>query len=201
MTKANRVRSYFDQAASAYSQKSDAGAWALFRRWESQAVLELLRPEAGERILDAGSGSGFYSGLLKGGGCVVTALDFSAPMLDHVAQRLAIPTILGDLQQSALPANFDRVLCAGALEFVSDPRAAVANLASALRPTGPGVMVFLLPRAGALPRFYRAFHRRHGFQVNLFDRGAVECLASNAGMRITAWRRPTFNWVCRLERL
>lgn len=195
------VRRHFEARAREYDDRSGRGFWSLLRRRETRAVLDLLRPAPGENILDAGSGAGHYTAELVRAGARVTALDLSGAMLEALRRRLAVETLEGDLAQVALPPRFDKVLCAGALEFVADPAAAVANLARSLRPGGPGEVVLLLPRAGLVGHVYRAYHRRHGFRVNLFDRAALEGIVAAAeGFVLDSLGRVTFNYVLRMRR-
>jgi len=195
-----RVRRYFDGQAAAYTGRSAGGFWRRLRDRETRAVINLARPKSGERILDAGAGAGHYTERLVEAGAEVTALDFSASMLAALRQRLQIDIIEGDLATVHLNPVFDKVVCAGALEFVPDPAAAVANLASALRPEGPGEIVLLLPARGIAGRIYRFFHRGHGFTVNLFSRADVERLVPpDQGFRIDSHGKVTFNYVVRLR--
>src|SRR5690606_10609420 len=119
----------FGQQATEYATGSQRGMWRYLRRLEQQALLGLLQPQKGERILDAGCGAGHYTELLLQAGASTTALDLTEEMVEAVRQRLNVPTISGDLCQIDLAPEFDKILCAGALEFVSDPAEAVAHMA------------------------------------------------------------------------
>lgn len=197
-----RVRRYFDGQAAGYTDRSSGWMWRFVRDRESRAIYDLVRPRPGERILDAGSGAGHYSALMVGAGARVTALDFSGAMLAALRQRLDIDTVEGDLATVVLEPVFDKVLCVGALEFVPDPRVAVANLAKALRPDGPGEIVLHLPARSLGGWLYRRFHRGHGFTVNLFTRADVEGLIPREpAFRIDTLRGVTFNLALRLRRL
>ncbi len=197
-----RVRRYFNGQAADYSGRSGTGLWRWMRDRETAAVLDLLQPQPAERILDAGSGSGHYTSRLIEAGAAVTALDFSPSMLSALRHAFRLDTIEGDLATTALKPIFDKVLCAGALEFVPNPAAAVANLATALRPDGPGILVLLLPRRSFGGRLYRLFHRQHGFAVNLFTAGDLTALTRGAkGFGIDRVRGVTFNHALRLRRV
>lgn len=82
---------------------------------DARHSIALLRPQPGERILDAGCGTGRNLEVLASAGASPFGLDFSAGMLS-VARRRApgVPVLQADLQQP-LPfrnATFDAVLCA-----------------------------------------------------------------------------------------
>lgn len=196
----NAARDYFEQAAAEYEQRSGSGIWRWIRACEARAILAALHPLPGERILDAGSGAGHYSALLKNAGARVTALDFSPSMLAKAESSLGIATILGDLATVELRPEFDKVLCAGALEFVDDPRAAVANLCRALDPQGPCRLVLFLPRPCLWASLYRRFHRSHGVKVRLFPEPDVLAISTAMpGFSIASRRRVFFNEVIVIE--
>ena len=60
----------------------------LVKQYEKELIFELLRPEKGERILDAGCGTGIFTiDILATGACVV-GLDISMPMLVRAGQKI-----------------------------------------------------------------------------------------------------------------
>jgi arsenite methyltransferase len=107
-------------------------------------VYEALRPQPGQRILDAGCGPGFYVAELAekvGPGGLVVGVDRSADMLELAAARSAGRTNVefreGDA--TALPVEdeeFDAVVSVQMLEYVTDVDAALTEIRRALRPGG-----------------------------------------------------------------
>ena len=88
----------------------------------------VIGPCAGERILDAGCGTGRNIARLLAGGARVTGMDFSEGMLRVARERFPdVPLMIGDLQ-ARWPFDdgaFDAVLCALVGEHLStDPGAA-----------------------------------------------------------------------------
>jgi SAM-dependent methyltransferase len=163
------------------------------RRLETPTVMEMLEVEPGEAILDAGSGSGHYTKALVDAGARVTALDIEPAMIEALGQRLHVETILGDLMTVPLEPRFDKIVCAGVLEFVQDPTAVVVNLAKGLRPGGVMVILVLarcLPGVG-----YWAARRANGIDMPMFSRAALDTLAGAAGLRVQQARRAGYNWV------
>ena len=125
-----------EQLEAAYSKRD------LLRR--RAIVHEALGARAGERILDAGCGPGFYaSETLEriGPDGAVVGVDASPQMLGLAARRCEGHANCsfreGDV--TALPvedASFDRALSVQVLEYVADTQAALGELHRALRPGG-----------------------------------------------------------------
>ncbi len=101
-------------------------------------LLDALDPRPGSRLLDVGIGAGAVAAAAVVRGCVVTAVDPAADMLDLAA--LAAPR--ASLARAALPdlpfpdGAFDLVSANFVLNHVPDPRAAAGELARVLAPAG-----------------------------------------------------------------
>ncbi|MFN7977475.1 MAG: class I SAM-dependent methyltransferase [Vicinamibacterales bacterium] len=118
---------------------------------EQAAVLAAWPDVAGQRVLDAGCGTGRYldAAAARGAACVV-GVDFSPEMLARVTVPAA-HRLLGDL--GALPvatASVDLVVSGLALNDVPDLAQAIAELARVLRPRGTLVYSVVHPRGGEL---------------------------------------------------
>jgi ubiquinone/menaquinone biosynthesis C-methylase UbiE len=198
--KPEKVRDYFEKEAATYSEQSGGAMWQVFRRREERTVLDLLDLQPGEHVLDAGSGAGYYAEQMVKRGGEVVALDMVPGMLAALEERLQIETTLGDLNDLHLEPRFDKIVCAGALEFVADPAASLRALTAGLKSDGPGRIVLLTPSPTLIGRVYRRFHRGHGFTVNLFTRERLDEMAAHADMRIDTVRRATFNFALCLSR-
>lgn len=109
------------------------------------AVIELLAPRAGERVLDVGCGTG--QTLLQlaervGSGGHVVALDVSEPMLTEARARVAqagatnVTLVLGNAATEALPGPFDIVFSRFGVMFFDDSVAAFSHLRSGMKPGG-----------------------------------------------------------------
>lgn len=115
---------------------------AVTERIEMAAVLDVLGPLDGRRVLDAGCGDGSYALEAAGRGALVTGVDRSEDMLAVARERSAARGIAVDWRQGdvlALPfpdASFDRVIAIALLCLVSDPRSAVRELSRVLAPGG-----------------------------------------------------------------
>lgn len=135
-------KTLFDDWPERYERWFSTPIGRLVMETEAALILEMLHPGVGERILDAGCGTGIFTLDYLGAGAEVTGLDLSAPMLALAAQKAAgypFTAVQGDM--SALPFaddTFDKAVSVTALEFVEDGKAAVDEL---FRVTKPGGLV------------------------------------------------------------
>ena len=78
----------YDAVADAYAAGVDSAPYnALYER---PAMLDLLPPLPGTRVLDAGCGPGWYAAELASRGALVTAIDASAAMIGHARERFCL---------------------------------------------------------------------------------------------------------------
>jgi SAM-dependent methyltransferase len=118
-----------------------AGAKAHNALYERPAMLSLLPPVDGMRVLDAGCGPGIYAEWLAEHGAQVTACDVSPKMVAFARQRLGaracvLQADFGRPLDFAATSSFDLVLSALALDHVRDWGAAFAEFFRVLRPGG-----------------------------------------------------------------
>ena len=128
------VRAGYDQWAETYDTTANPLV-ALDRRY----TLTLLRPRVGERILDAGCGTGWNLRSLVLAGSKPVGIDFSRGMLT-VAQRNTptVPLAQADLNRE-LPVRkrvFAAVLCALVGEHLTNPPLTLRELCTSLAPGG-----------------------------------------------------------------
>ena len=106
---------------------------------DARYTIAQLAPQAGERILDAGCGTGRNLQALLDAGAFPTGIDFSAGML-AVAQRKFPQVELRqtDLQQTFpfADASFEAALCALIGEHLSDLQAVCREIFRVLKPGG-----------------------------------------------------------------
>ena len=104
------------------------------------ALLDLLAPEPGWRVVDLGAGPGVFAEALADRGCRPTLVDFAASMLEHARGRLgerADAYVEGDAARVDLPdAAFDAACVVQVLEYVDDPVAVLREAARLVRPGG-----------------------------------------------------------------
>lgn len=98
-------------------------------------VVELLAPEAGERILDLGCGDGALTVQLVERGCEVVAVDASPEMVE-AAGSLGLDARVMDGQALQFEGEFDAVFTNAALHWMKNPGPVVAGVWRALKPGG-----------------------------------------------------------------
>ncbi|SRR5579875_43386 len=100
-----------------------------------EALLELLKPKAGERILDLGCGEGTLTEKIAQSGAEVVGVDVSPEMVE-AAKRRGLEVYLLDAHELAYEREFDAVFSNAALHWMKDPARIIANVARALKPGG-----------------------------------------------------------------
>src|SRR5262249_3848707 len=117
------------------------------------AVERLLRPTAGERLLDVACGNGVTSRRLARAGAIVTAIDFSSEMIGRAQQRDArtgidyrmIDATNSEGLLSLGAASFNGALCNMALMDMAEIDPLMTALASLLKPGGRFVFSVVHP--------------------------------------------------------
>ncbi|HTV89150.1 MAG TPA: methyltransferase domain-containing protein [Stellaceae bacterium] len=99
------------------------------------AVLELLAPQPGERILDLGCGDGALTAGVAAAGAAVVALD-AAPDMVAAAKARGLDARLMSGQNLAFEHAFDAVFSNAALHWMRPPEAVLAGVARSLKPGG-----------------------------------------------------------------
>jgi SAM-dependent methyltransferase len=156
-----------------------------------QRLRRVLEPASGERILEVGPGTGYYTldlaEWVRPEGRV-DIFDLQREMLDHTLRRVGERGIVNvhDAQGDArdLPyedASFDAVLLVAVLGEIPDPGAAMAEVARVLRPSGRAVVGEL---AGD-PHFVAP--------------GALRRRGEAAGLRLELRDGPPFGYFARLR--
>jgi len=112
---------------------------------ELDLVLELVEPSTGDKVLDAGCGSGIFTEPLVEQGASIVGLDISLPMLSRARNRLPNEAFLAaDICALPFPDNcFDKAVSITALEFIEDGEQAIAELFRVTRPGGRVVVATL----------------------------------------------------------
>jgi len=122
-------------------------------RLEKELVLSMAGVKDGERVLDAGCGTGIYSIELAKRGARVTALDASSEMIERARDKAekagaSVDFIKADALKIPFPDNhFDLVLSVCMLCFVKERDGALLEMKRVLRPGGRVVIALLNSRS------------------------------------------------------
>jgi SAM-dependent methyltransferase len=99
------------------------------------AVVALLDPKPGERILDLGCGDGVLTRKLQDMGCELVGVDAS-PELIQAALSLGLDASVQNACDIAFREEFDAVFSNAALHWMKDADRVIRNVYRALRPGG-----------------------------------------------------------------
>ncbi|MFF2093564.1 class I SAM-dependent methyltransferase [Paenibacillus sp. NPDC058174] len=103
-----------------------------------QGIMEWLNPQAGERILDLGCGTGDLSAVLAEKGANVSGIDYSAEMIAKAKEKYpTIPFSVEDGQNFTVNEPFDAVFSNAALHWMkSNPSGVIESVWNSLRSGG-----------------------------------------------------------------
>jgi SAM-dependent methyltransferase len=104
-------------------------------------VIELLAPQAGERILDLGCGDGALTAKLVALGCHVVGVDGSAEQI-AAARALGLDAHVMDGQQLTFASEFDAVFSNAAMHWMKRADDVIDGVWRALKPGGRFVAEF-----------------------------------------------------------
>ncbi|WP_281885473.1 trans-aconitate 2-methyltransferase [Paenibacillus sp. YYML68] len=111
-----------------------------------RGLIEVLKPQAGERILDIGCGTGDLASEIAGFGAVCKGIDYSQEMVDQA--RVKYPQLVfeqADAQVYRLQPGeerYDAVFSNAALHWMKQPELAAGAVWEALKPGGRFVAEF-----------------------------------------------------------
>src|SRR5215471_191183 len=117
------ARAAYDELADAFSAQIETKAHNAF--YDRPAVISLLPPVAGKRVLDAGCGPGAYTERLVDMGAEVIGIDSSPRMVDIANRRLngkatIVEADLGQPLKFLDSASFDLIVSALTLDYIKD---------------------------------------------------------------------------------
>jgi ubiquinone/menaquinone biosynthesis C-methylase UbiE len=161
---------------------------------QEKALLKRLLagfPEA-QTILEVGCGSGHFTRWFNKLGIQATGLDLSRPMLEEAQSLGSLVYLQGDaLMLPLLSKSIDLVVLITTLEFLSDPRQA---LAEAMRVARQGLILGVLNAQSRLGQQYKreggpVWESAHFFTPNELERMILEVVGGGAGIvwRTTLW--------------
>jgi ubiquinone/menaquinone biosynthesis C-methylase UbiE len=171
----------FDDWPEKYEQWFTTPIGQLIRKYEGKLILELLRPSAGDHILDAGCGTGIFTTDLLQTGAQVTGLDLSLPMLKRAGEKfqsLQFRSALADIRRLPFRDNaFDKIVSVTAREFIENARAGVDELFRVTRSGGTVVIATLNRLSPWAERRTEAGKKGHPIFKAVYFRSPDELLA------------------------
>ncbi|MCX2968441.1 MULTISPECIES: methyltransferase domain-containing protein [Streptomyces] len=185
MTRDDRaaVRSFFGERAARWDTRfpDDGPAFS--------AAVAALRLRPGDRVLDAGCGTGQALAVLReavGPGGLVIGADLTAAMLTEAVRagrRRRAPLLLADAARLPLRAGaLDAVFAAGLVSHLPDPAAGLAELARVTRAGGQLALFHPVGRAALAARQGRELSAR-----DVRARPRLEPLLAATGWRLTSY--------------
>ena len=130
----------FDEWPEKYDEWFETSVGKLIKEYESELILEMLRPVQGEKILDAGCGTGVFTFDVLSAGAAVVGLELSTSMLLRAGKKLRghpFQMVPGDMRYLPFADNaFDKAISVTALEFIKDAKGAISELFRVTRPGG-----------------------------------------------------------------
>jgi SAM-dependent methyltransferase len=182
------ARAAYDEFADAFAARIETKAHKAF--YDRPAVLALLPPVAGKRVLDAGCGPGIYAELLVSLGAEVVGIDASPRMVELANQRLQgkasiVEADLGRALDFLESTSFDVIVSALKLDYVRDGNAMFREFFRLLR--APGHLVFSAHHP------FDEFHDHHPegnyFELELVDY-EFDWPSYGVRVRVPYYRRP-----------
>ena len=151
----------FDQVAKGYDRTNALLSMGNDALWRI-ATVRAVGPKAGELILDLAAGTGTSSAAIAKSGATVTAVDFSAGMIE-VGRRKHPNIDFVQADATSLPFNdgqFDVVTISFGLRNIQEPKKALAEMFRVLKPGGRLVICeFSKPPRAIFRAGYAAYMR------------------------------------------
>ena len=171
----------FDEWPEKYDRWFETPIGGVVKEFESALVMKHLKPGAGERILDAGCGTGIFTVDFLDAGADVVGLELSYPMVARARDKLArrpFHPVAGDM--STLPfadESFNKAISVTAIEFIADAERAAAEMFRVTRPGGTVLLATLNSLSPWAGRRTGAGRKGHDIFKKIFFRSPQEMMA------------------------
>lgn len=175
------VADYYDKQADNWLKRLEYIKFV--RQKELASVLRNLNPTKDDKILDVGSGGGFYAKFIADNfGSEILCVDISPKMVDKL-KSMGLNAIVGDVESLNLGnRTFDKVLLLGVLEFCKRPSLALRNIKQYISKNG--FMLVLVPLYSILGLACFFYHYFRGMKINLFSKKKIKKLLHENNLQI-----------------
>lgn len=153
----------------------------------NQYIFNLAQVRAGEKVLDIGSGRGWFSLHAASRGAEVTALDLSAANLARISQMdNRINTILVDAAEPGeMGEKYDLLVALEVLEHIVDPAQAIKHWKDLLKPEGR--LLITVPYKEQI-QYSLCIHCNqktpHNAHLHSFDQNSLGALLASNGLHV-----------------
>jgi len=175
------VKTHFDKHARQYDTHRTRGLLGAIVKKEQHIVLYHLDTKPKEHILDAGCGSGYLSLLIKQRGGIPFGVDLSPHMINQLHKH-NIDGAVQNIETLQLNKTFNKILCAGALEFAHNPSLVIKGFSEHLKKNGKLVILYPRPSIGGF--LYKLYHLLHGITITLFSTQHMRSLLQQSGFSL-----------------
>jgi ubiquinone/menaquinone biosynthesis C-methylase UbiE len=169
-----KMAEIFDDWPEKYDRWFETPIGRLVGKYERELVLEMLNAGQGERILDAGCGTGIFSLSVLATGARVIGVELSLPMLLRAAGKLEerpFHPVRGDMTRLPFAEDeFDRAVSVTAIEFIEDAKTAINELFRVTKPGGWVVVATLNSLSPWAARRKEKAKNRHSLFEHAFFR-------------------------------
>ena len=174
-----RIVAYFSKISKNYEGFVNWKFLSYFRDRERNTVIRMLALDSGSTLLDVGVGAGFFSRIAKAKGLTTCGVDVVPGMLEAAKPHLNESKVVS-VEKLDYKNRFDRIVCAGVLDFTRSPMTAIARMSDAM--VSGGRLVILCPRRGPGGVYYIFEKMIFGMRVNLLTREVLTRWAERAGL-------------------
>ena len=188
------VKYNFQNVTNDYDSSRSSGLLGSQVVKERKLVLEFLDPKKKDIILDAGCGTGYYSLYCKARGSSVIGIDTSQAAIS-VYNSKGLNGFIGDIENLSFDKQFNKILCAGSLEFTKTSYKAISCFSRSLKKNG--IIVLVYPRNNFFGILYKLYHLSGLYfipygklklskpvNIHLFSKNKINSLMSDNNFKI-----------------
>ena len=171
----------FDDWPEKYDRWFETPVGRLIKGYEQDLICQMLNPEPGETILDAGCGTGIFTADIINAGANIVGLELSNTMVCRAQAKFegqAFFPVQGDLARLPFAdSTFHKAVSITAIEFIEDARAAIDELFRVTKAGGVIVVATLNSLSPWADRRQKAAQKGHPLFGHIVFRSPAEMLS------------------------